>query len=414
MELNPSKNLNNPFRALRHRSFALYWTGMCISLIGTWMQNIAQPWLAYTLTDSPLLLSLVNAMQYMPMMLFSLFAGVLVDRFPKKNILLVTQSASLVITLALAVLVRLGNVKYWHILVAATALGFVNTLDMPTRHSFVIEMVGKEDLMNAIALNSSVFNIARILGPGIAGLVMSVAGVAACFYVNSISFAAVIIVLLFIKPINSGTAQQTQKRLWDEVKDGLRYIRKEALLFKTIIIVLIVGTFGMNLSVIAPVFAKIVLHQKETGYGFLMSFMGVGSFIGAMVIASMSVYGPKKKILTLFPILLGLASFFTAFTKMYFLTAFGMALMGFFFVTFSSTANTILQYNVTDEYRGRVMSVYTLVFAGTTPIGNLFAGTVTDRLGAPAGLIGCGIMTLAPILLLFFIGRKHGRIHRIS
>src|SRR5665647_1028414 len=149
--LNSLKNINNPFVALRHKNFRLYWSGMCISLIGTWMQNIAQPWLAYTLTKSPLLLSLVGVMQFLPVLLFSLFAGVFIDRFPKKKILLMTQTASLVITLALAILVWFGSVQYWHILVAATALGFVNTFDMPARQSFVIEMVGKEDLMNAIA-----------------------------------------------------------------------------------------------------------------------------------------------------------------------------------------------------------------------------------------------------------------------
>jgi MFS family permease len=235
-----SHNLNNPFIALRHKNFRYYWICMCISLIGTWMQNIAQPWLAYSLTKSPFLLSLVGALQFTPMLLFSLFAGVLIDKFSKKKILLVTQSASLLITLALAILVWIGHVQYWHILVAATALGFVNTLDMPTRQSFVIELVGKDDLMNAIALNSSVFNLARIVGPALAGVVMAFAGIAACFYANSISFAAVIVVLLFIKPLAMRTNQKNDYKILVDIKDGIKYIYEERILFDTLLTTAIV------------------------------------------------------------------------------------------------------------------------------------------------------------------------------
>jgi len=174
---------------------------MCISTTGTWMQNIAQPWLAFQLTNSPFLLSVIGAFQFTPVLLFSLFAGVLIDKLPKKNILIFTQSASLVITLILAILVLTGKIQYWHILVTATALGFVNTLDMPSRQTFVIELVGKEDRMNAIALNSTVFNLSRIVGPAIAGIVMGYFGAAACFFANSFSFGAVVISLFFIKPL---------------------------------------------------------------------------------------------------------------------------------------------------------------------------------------------------------------------
>ena len=196
-----TSKLNNPFTSLKYKDFRYYWIGTCISLIGTWMQNIAQPWLAYSLTNSPFLLSLIGVLQFTPVLLFSLFAGVIVDRFSKKQILIITQSLSLIISLILAILIWTGEIQYWHILVMATLLGVVNTFDMPTRQSMVIELVGKKDLMNAIALNSMAMNLARIIGPTIAGIVMGYIGVGSCFFINSISFAAVVISLFFIKPM---------------------------------------------------------------------------------------------------------------------------------------------------------------------------------------------------------------------
>lgn len=395
------RSFNNPFIALRHKNFRYYWIGMCISLIGTWMQNMAQPWLAYTLTKSPLLLSLVGALQFTPMLLFSLFAGVIVDKFPKKQILIFTQSASLLITLVLAILVWMGHVQYWHILVMAAALGVINTLDMPTRQAFVIELVGKEDLMNAIALNSSVFNVARVVGPALAGLVMGYTGIASCFFANSISFAAVIIVLLYIKPLKIENKRKMSDKIFTDIKDGLKYIYMDALLFKTILAVAIVGTFAMNFSVLVPVFAKEILNQQEAGFGFLMSFMGIGSFIGAMLIATMSKSGPSKLIINVLPLILAILLIVTGFTNIYLLTGLCLAATGLCFVSFSSTANSIMQLNTKNEYRGRVMSVYTLVFGGSTPLGNLYAGVITDRFNSRIGFAACGIIIILLFILLY-------------
>ena len=194
------QKLNNPFASLQFKNFRYYWIGMCVSLIGTWMQNIAQPWLAYSLTKSPLLLSLVGTLQFTPVLLFSLFAGVVLDRFSKKKILLVTQFSFLVITMILTILVMTGQIRYWHILVLSTMMGFVNTLDMPARQAFVVHLIEKDYMMNAIALNSMAMNIARVIGPTIAGLVMGYVGIGACFLINSISYGAVLIGLLFVKP----------------------------------------------------------------------------------------------------------------------------------------------------------------------------------------------------------------------
>jgi MFS family permease len=265
--------ISNPFHALKHKSFRYYWLGMCVSMTGTWMQNVAQPWLAYELTNSPFLLSLIGAMQFTPVLLFSLFAGVLVDKFPKKNLLIFTQSSSLVITLILAILVFTGRIQYWHLLITATSLGLVNTIDMPTRQSFIIELVGPEDLMNGIALNSAIFNVARIIGPALGGIIMGYWGVAICFLANSISYGAVLISLVFIKPIVPEKAPEIKEHVIKKIKGGLQYIFSRDVLFITLLILAVVATFAMNFNVLVPVFTIEVLHLKETGFGFLMSMM---------------------------------------------------------------------------------------------------------------------------------------------
>lgn len=405
-----STGFNNPFTALRHRNFRLYWSGMCVSLIGTWMQNTAQPWLAYTLTGSPFLLSLVGILQFTPVLFFSLFAGVIIDRFPKKKILLVTQSSALLTSLALALLVQTGHIRYWHILLMAAVMGFVNTFDMPARQSFVIELTGREDLMNAIALNSSVFNIARIVGPALAGLVMGYLGIEFCFYANSASFAAVITGLLFIKPaVRSGIVKRGMGML-RETKKGMQYILHNRILMEMLIIMAIVGTFAMNFNVLVPVFAKTVLKQQETGFGFLMSFMGVGSFLGAMLVATVSKGGPRSFVLKYLPVSAAVFLILTAFTGAYLLTGLCLALTGFSFVTFSSTANSTMQLNTDDEYRGRVMGAYSLVFAGSTPLGNLYAGVISDSFGPGWGFAACGLAILILMALTLFIRSRAPRV----
>jgi len=400
------RKLNNPFSALRHRNFRYYWGGMSISLIGTWMQNIALPWLAYSMTESPFLLSLVGALQFTPMLLFSLFAGVVIDRFPKKNILYFTQSAALLITLALAILVWSGDIRYWHILILATMLGIVNTLDMPTRQSFIIELVGREDLMNAIALNSSVFNMARVIGPALAGIIMATMGIAFCFYINSVSFAAVIVGLFFVDPVKVHERTERKGKILSDIKDGLKYIFNNEHLANIILMVAIVGIFAMNFNVLVPVFAKEILRQQETGFGFLMSMVGAGSFAGAMLIATMSKSGPQKFVLNIVPFFIAALLIFTGLTNIYILTGLGLAASGLCFVAFISSANSSLQLNATDEYRGRVISVYMLVFGGSVPIGNLYSGIISDRFGPRAGFIACGGIIFILMGLRHFCRKK--------
>ncbi len=365
------------------------------------MQNTAQPWLAYTLTKSALLLSLVSALQFVPVLLFSLFAGVLIDSLPKKKVLIVTQSCSMFITLSLALLVWSGKIQYWHLLISATLLGLVNTVDMPLRHSFFVELVGHNDLMNAIALNSLVFNIARMIGPSIAGFVMGSLGIAACFFINSASFGAVLISLFFIHPHSKPTIMRERQSVLDSIKEGLRYIRSHNVLLVTLLITAVVSTFAPNFSVTIPVFATQILGQGETGYGFLMSAMGAGALCGALLVAALSKDGPRRFNLFIVPVLTGLALLVIGAANTFFATCVALAVAGFLFVSYISSANSNMQVHTDDQYRGRVMSVYTFISAGSTPVGNLFVGSMDTWLGARAGFVSSGLMIVILMIPIY-------------
>lgn len=384
------------FPALTHKNFRYFWTGQCISLLGTWMQRTAQQWLVYSITKSPLLLGILGVFQFLPALLFSLFAGVIIDRFPKKNILIITQSIQMIQSLILAFLVCSGYVRYWHILLLGTILGFVNTFDMPTRQSFFIELVGKKDLVNAIALNSTIVNLARIVGPALAGLIMTCLGAAGCFFINGISFIAVIIGLFKIKTNNTRLISK-KGNIISDVKDGLRYIISSEILLTAVLAMFIVGIFDMNTDVIIPVFAKEVLHKEASGYSILMAAMGVGSLISALMIATKSRKKSHKRALFGSAIFLSIALMAVGFIHNYFISIVLMGITGFFNLKFMNTVNSSIQLNTSDEYRGRAMSVYSLMLFGTGPFGNLFAGGVTEKFGANMGFFSGGV---AAIILL--------------
>lgn len=405
---------SNNFHALTHKNFRYYWFGQCISLIGTWMQSIGQSWLVFTLTGSPFLLGLVGTIQFLPITIFSLFAGVVVDRFPKKKILLITQSISMLLALILSALVFTHTVKYSYILIIALILGFTNTLDTPTRQSFVVEVVGKEDLMNAIALNSAVFNLARILGPSIGALIMSLLGAGWCFLLNGLSFTAVIYGLIKIKPTPYVRKANSESKIFKEIKDGLLYIYKTPKLLKTVLIVFVMGVFAFNYNVLLPVFTKNVLHQTERTYGFLMAALGIGSLIGAVTVSFKSRKGPKHSTLLLSSIIVSIMLMLTGLSKLEYIAAISLAITGVFNIYFSTTANSTLQINAKDEYRGRVMSVYALVFAGSTPIGNLFSGTAADKLGASSAFLVSGILSLLFITILVIIFNRKLNSERLN
>lgn len=413
--LNNSKSrdqaVSNPFAALKHRSFLYYWIGMAVSATGTWMQNVAQPWLAYKMTGSAFLLGLVGALQFLPVLLFSLYAGVIIDKFQKKRILYLTQATSFIIILSLALLSYSGHIMYWHLIISSTLLGFVNTFDIPARQSFVIELVGNADLSNGIALNSVQFNLARIIGPAIAGVIMGTgsSGVSLCFLINAVSYGAVIIGLFFVHPYPIEKAPLKNINILSNIKEGLQFIYRNKALFLPLLFLAVGATFAMNMNVLVPVFSDKVLHQKETGFGLLMSFSGIGALMGALTMASVSKGGPKKVFIYVFPFIVGILILIVGFTGVYILTGIILALISFFYIIFMASVNTTIQIHSTNEFRGRVMSVYSLIMAGSTPLGNLFAGTFAESFNASAGFVACGAAILILLIPLYFYLRINGQ-----
>ncbi|MBW9158930.1 MFS transporter [Clostridium sp. FP2] len=392
--------INNNFHALTHKNYRYFWLGQCVSLIGTWTQNIGQSWLVLSITDSAFLLGLVGTLQFLPVTFFSLFAGVITDKFPKKKILIFTQTISMLLAFILSGLVFTHTVKYEYILVLALCLGFCNTLDMPTRQAFNMEIVGKEDLMNAIALNSATFNLARIIGPAIGAMLMGYLGAGWCFLLNGFSFMAVIYGLVHIEAVAYVRMKSSQEGILREIVNGLRYIKKNPVLLETLILVSIMGIFVFNYSVLIPVFTKNILHMDAKTYGILLSALGAGSLIGAVLVSLKSKGGPNRILMIGSSIAIGIMLIVTGMSNLYYFTALSLAITGIFNMFFSTTANSTLQLNSKDEYRGRVMSVYSLVFAGFTPIGSLFSGFVAEKYGARVCFILSGIFTIVLILLL--------------
>ncbi len=388
--------------ALKHRNFRIFWTGQLISLIGTWMQNLAQGWLVLTLTNSPFLLGLVTAVQFTPMLLFSLFAGVAADRLPKRKLLLVTQSGSALTALTLGLLVLAGRIRYWHVLALAAILGTINAFDSPTRQSFIIELVGKRDLMNAIVLNSTAFNGARIVGPAVAGFAIDHLGMAPCFLINAASFLAVICGLLSLRVDDTSKDTEAEEMVFSKIKDGLIYIRQTPLILRVLSLMVVMSIFAMNFNVLIPVLARDTLGLQAKGYGYLMSAMGIGSIIGAICLAFVSHLGPRWYILMGGAVGLCLFQLLLAYNRSLFLALILLGLTGMSMITFVTSVNTTLQLNSPDHLRGRVMSVYTLVFLGLSPLGSLFSGTVADMGGAPAGLAAgavIGLISSAAVLI---------------
>jgi MFS family permease len=390
------------FRSLRHRNFRLFFSGQLVSLIGTWMQNVGQAWLVLELTHSSFKLGVVSALQFAPMLFLSFFAGPFIDYFSKRKIIIFTQTALMLLAFILAVLDVTGVVRYWHILILATLLGIVNTIDMPARQSFIVEMVGKEDLMNAIAMNSSIFNAARAVGPAIAGLLIGAAGTALCFFVNGLSFLAVLWGLLLMKFESVPAGKPRTYHVVADIKEAMRYIKETPVVMITILLVAVVSIFGTNFNVLVPVFARQELHRDATAFGFLMSSFGMGALIGAVSLAIMSRLGPKPSMLLGGGMALSLTLITIGLQKTFGITALLLALSGWCMVTFFGMANTTVQLNTEDRLRGRVMSVYTFTFGGLTPFGSLFAGTAAHWIKAPltfalGGLI-CGIVFFIVIM----------------
>jgi len=384
--------MGRAFPALKVKNFRYFWIGQLISVMGTWMQTAAQSWLVLTITDSPFLLGLLGVAQFTPVLLFSLPAGVFVDRFPKRSIVLLTQTISMILALILAILVFTDSVQYWHIFLLALGLGMVKTLDIPARQSFMIELVGRDVVLNAVALNSTVMNLGRVVGPAVAGVVMALVGAGWCFLVNGVTFLAVIFGLLKID-VEPVIKKRPKGTVIPDIKEGLVYLFSKPILTTTTLILAIVSTFGMNYSVLIPVFARNQLGLDAQGYGLLMSALGVGSMLGALIVASSSSRGPNRVRLFVVPFITSSLFMIMAFNRSYAFSALVIGMMGFANIFFTTTANSLMQINSDDEFRGRVMSVYSLVFAGSTPIGNMFVGSIADKAGGGSAFFWAGVIT---------------------
>jgi len=398
--------INTIFRSLRHRNFRLFFSGQLVSLIGTWMQNVGQAWLVLEMTHSSFKLGVVSALQFAPMLFLSFFAGTFVDYFSKRKIIIVTQTILMLLAFTLAILDFTGVVQYWHVVILATLLGIVNTIDMPARQSFIIEMVGKEDLMNAIAMNSSIFNAARAVGPAIAGLIIGAAGTVLCFFVNGLSFLAVLWGLLLMKFESAPASEPRTYHVVEDIKEAMRYIKATPVVMVTILLVAVVSIFATNFTVLVPIFARQELHRDAAAFGFLLSSFGIGALIGAVSLAALSRHGPKPAILLGGGMGLSLMLIMIGLQKTYGITALLLALSGWCMVTFFGMANTTVQLSTEDRLRGRVMSVYTFTFGGLTPFGSLFAGTAAHWIKAPLTFALGGLISGIVFLIVILKRRK--------
>ncbi len=393
----PPSHFRRAFIALSHRNFRLFWTGQLVSLIGTWMQTTGQAWLVLQMTKSAWALGLVGALQFLPVMLFALFGGVLADRIPKRRVVLFTQSFSLVQAAVLWLLIATGTVQLWHIFVLAILLGLTNAIDMPTRQAFVGEMVGREDLPNAIALNSSVFNLARIVGPGLGGLLIAWLGIAPLFLLNMLSFIPVIIglALIDIKQLHTLPRKLDAAKVgtFRSIREGLSYIKITPAVFLVIVVIGTVSLFGINFNVVLPLFATEVLNVGPAGFGLLSSLFGVGSLLAALWLA-WSNQKPNMREMLLASILFCVLEALFALSHWYDLSLLLIASVGFMQITFTAIANTTLQTVTPDYLRGRVMGVYMLVFSGSIPLGNLFTGEIAHLFSAPIALLAGAALSL--------------------
>lgn len=390
----------NALRALRHRNFRIFFFSQFISLIGSWMQSTAQQWLVYRLTGSQLNLGAVTFAGFVPVLLLSLFMGVVIDRLPRKRILLVTQTWFMLLAAVLALITYLGIVQFWHILVLASLLGVANALDMPARQAFYVDMVEREDLLNAIALNSSVFNGARIIGPAVSGLIIAALGEAPAFGLNALSYLAVIagLLLMQLRPFEppSKAGSQTQA-----IKEGLNFIVSERRVFGLVGMVALLSFFAFPFLVLLPAFASDVLEIGAEGYGVLLAAQGLGALLGALSLAAAGERINKGQLLLLSRSLLAGATFVFAISKSPMLSMSAMFCAGFSFITQLAVTNTVIQLLVPDELRGRVMSTYTWALGGFWPLGSLLIGALGDRFGAPSAVL----FTSAACLLLTIIGQ---------
>lgn len=379
---NPSSKLPAVFRAFKHRNFQLFFSGQIISLTGTWMQSVAQSWLVYRLTGSVELLGLIGFAGQFPVFLLTSFGGAIADKYNRQRILVATQTSSMILAAILAALTLSETIAVWHLFVLASLGGVINAFDIPTRQSFVVDMVGKDDLLNAIALNSSMFNGARIVGPAIAGILVSAVGEAWCFLGNAVSYIAVILGLLAMRIAHKQSAASEGSAI-EKIKEGFRFVIKTAPVRALLLLLGLASLTGMPYAVLMPIFADQILQGGVRGLGILMGASGTGALVAALVLASRKSIKGLGRWVAVSSGSFGVFLILFSFSRSFWLSAAMLVPVGFSMMLQMSSSNTLVQSMVPDELRGRVMAVYSMMFMGMAPMGALMAGSLAGILGAP-------------------------------
>jgi predicted MFS family arabinose efflux permease len=387
------------FRALAHRDFRLFWASQCLSLVGTWMQSLGQAWLVLHLTASPFKLGAINALQFLPLLCFGVLGGVISDRLPKRRLIVATQAALALQALALAVLTWTGHVRYWHVAVLALLFGSINTLDLPARQAFLVELCGKDHLTNAIALNSAAFNAARIVGPAIAGLVIARFGEGPAFFLNGLSFVPVICALLAVRA-EGRPREGAGTTVLQELREGLGYARHTPLVAFILGLVVMVSVFTLNHGVLVPLLAKDVLQEAAQGLGFLMSALGAGALSGALAVVFLGRDRPRLAAIVAPALGLSAGMLALAAVHRFWHVAAVLFVVGLCQILFMTGCNATLQMTAPDALRGRTMSLYTLAFAGVAPVGASFIGGAAELYGVTAACVAAGSLALLAVLVL--------------
>ena len=395
-------------RALKHRNFQLFFSGQLISLIGTWMQTVAQSWLVYRMTGSGLLLGSVGFASQIPVFLFAPLGGIVADRTNRKHVVIATQTASMILAFILAALTLTGHVRVWHIFVLAALLGVVNAFDIPGRQSFLVDMVGKDDLMNAIALNSSMFNGARVIGPAVAGVLVARLGEGWCFFANGVSYIAVIAGLMMMN-VHAPARVAAKTSPWEHIREGFEFVERTAPIRALLMLLGVVSVTGMPYVVLMPIFADKILHSGGQEFaslirshdlgavrlGILMGAAGVGALLGALTLAVRSGVKGLGRWVTVCCAGFGASLILFALSKSFWLSVFLLLPVGYFIMLQMASSNTLIQVMVPDELRGRVMAVYSMMFMGMAPVGSVLGGALSDRIGAPLTIAVGGLVAIA-------------------
>ncbi len=401
--------------ALRHRNYRLFIAGQIVSTTGTWMQTVALPWLALQLTHNGFLVGLVLAAQFLPVLVLSPFAGELADRYRKRSVLLVTQTSFAVPPFALFALTATGHAEYWMVVVAAIAAGTINALDVPTRQSFQVEMVGKQDLLNAIALNSSVFNASAVIGPSIAGVLIALVGVPICFLISSVSYLAAIGALLLMRNLPAVASSRVEEPLRTRLAQGAAYARREPIVGMLLIVVAVFSLFAMNRTTLLPLFADQVLHVGAHGFGFLLASMGLGSLMGALTLAFVPRLGaePRRQLWMAAIWVAALLEF--SISRNFAVSLVTLFVAGYCQISFVAAANSRIQTITPDHLRGRVMALYAEALIGVGPLGATQAGALATLFGAPwAMAIGASIAGAAVLLVRLVSPQVFGQPSEVS